>query len=37
MIKVNFYENNKDNKKGIKQIQNKEILEEDDNEDNNEI
>ena len=35
MIKVNFYENNKDNKKGIKQIQNKEILEEDDNEDNN--
>ncbi len=35
MIKVNFYENNKDNKKGIKQIQNKEILEKDDNEDNN--
>ena len=35
MIKVTFYENNKDDKKGIKQIQNKEILEEDDNEDNN--
>ena len=35
MIKVTFYKNNKDDKKGTKQIQNKEILEEDDKEDNN--
>ena len=35
MIKVTFYKNNKDDKKGKKQIQNKEILEEGDKEDNN--